>query len=221
MSGIKTERVGARVYVSGDTYPIKDQLKAIGCHPEKGEDGRWRWWIGAAKKSSLDAILVVAARGDSPVSAAEAELAGCGPGVIAGALESESRTEITPEKPREDPGKIRLTGKGEYKGRTYYVGAYTKDGSRCRLLTLPDQDGKYLDFWANVSLVRVTKSYEPRERSYGYGRYHRTEYTTLGSIADFVRRQSDPETRRGRCTECDAWGSVGHTCTECHEGTYV
>ena len=33
------------------------------------------------------------------------------------------------ERGPEDPDKIRLTGKGQYKGRTYYLGASTRDGA--------------------------------------------------------------------------------------------
>lgn len=185
MGQIGTERVAARVYVTGDSYALKDRLKAAGCH---WDAERRQWWVGVAKEAGVQAVLA----GESHAGPAA----------------------------KDDPKSIRLTGKGEYKGRTYYIGASTRDGSRCRLLTLPNDEGQYLDFWADVEAVRVTKTYQPRES--GYGRYRRTEYTTLGSIVAFVRRQRDPATARGECTECGHWGPKGEPCDECGgEGTHV
>lgn len=51
---VKTEKVGSRIYVVGNTYPIKDQLKAAGCH---WDGDRKQWWIGAAKAAAIDAIV--------------------------------------------------------------------------------------------------------------------------------------------------------------------
>jgi len=51
---IGTERVGTRVYVTGNTYAVKDRLKAAGCHWD-GE--RRQWWIGAAKQAAIAAIV--------------------------------------------------------------------------------------------------------------------------------------------------------------------
>lgn len=90
--------------------------------------------------------------------------------------------EVVPEQA--NPDKVRLTGKCKYKGRTYYMGAKTNDGQRVRLFSLPGDDGKYIEFWANVSECDVLKIYKPRTQTY-YGRTE-TIYTTLGSIADFI-----------------------------------
>lgn len=54
MTGITTEVDGRRIYIKGNTYPIKDQIKALG---GKWDDGRKAWWIGAAKGAALDALL--------------------------------------------------------------------------------------------------------------------------------------------------------------------
>jgi hypothetical protein len=184
--GIGIERVGTRVYVTGYTYPIKDRLKAIGCHPERGQDGQWRWWIGASKLAQLEAALDAAADGPA------------GP---------------------EDTDRVRLYGKAEYRGRTYYVRALKQDETAARLISL---DGK-VDFWKEIGdgpdRARIVKRYPARQ--VGQGRYGRTEYTTLGSLRRFIARQADPATASGRCTECDHWGPVGETCKDCGEGTHV
>lgn len=187
---------GKRLYVQtryGE--PVVDRLKALGAH----WDAEQRcWWISARKRPQVEAILV----------------------------ESDQRVEsgTEPETKPEDPHSIRLSGKGEYKGRTYYLGARTRDGQQVRCLTLPDTDGKFLSFWAPVAEVTVTKHYTPREVWDGrrYSGRTRTEYTTLGSIADFIRRQKDPATARGQCTECGSWGPVGEPCRDCGgEGSHV
>lgn len=51
---IGTEKIGTRVYVTGNTYAVKDRLKAAGCHWD-GE--RRQWWIGAAKQAAIAAIV--------------------------------------------------------------------------------------------------------------------------------------------------------------------
>jgi hypothetical protein len=45
---------GARLYVAGDTYAIKDRLKEAGCHWD-GE--RRQWWIGKGKRKEIEALL--------------------------------------------------------------------------------------------------------------------------------------------------------------------
>ncbi len=61
---LTTERVGARLYVAGNTYPIRDRLRAAGYHWD-GE--RRQWWIGAGKAEALRPIL------DGPATAAPPE----------------------------------------------------------------------------------------------------------------------------------------------------
>jgi hypothetical protein len=54
MAEIRTEQVGQRIYLVGDTYAIKSALKAAGCHFD-GE--RRQWWIGAKKRASIETLL--------------------------------------------------------------------------------------------------------------------------------------------------------------------
>ena len=192
---------GARVYVrTAYGEPAVQALKQLGAHWDRE---RRLWWVGKAKLAQVQECLVGADRAQD---------------------ESAARGEDSATYPRESPDDIRLTGKGEYKGRSYYIGSTTKDGTRCRLLTLPDAEGHYLDFWADINQVTIVKRYQSREVWDGrrYSNRTRTQYTTLGSIARFVAQQKDPATRRGRCTECDAYGPCGEPCSECGgEGSYV
>lgn len=54
MQTISLDTVGARIYFRGNTYPIKDRVKALGAH----WDGDQRaWWIGAAKRAAAEALV--------------------------------------------------------------------------------------------------------------------------------------------------------------------
>lgn len=104
---------------------------------------------------------------------------------------------------KQDPKDIRLTGKGKYKGREYYAGSITKDGTKVRLLTLPNDKGEYLDFWALCSEVEQTKAYSPREYQ------GRMEYTTLGGIASFIAKEKrNKEAGDMVCAECGKSGEL-------------
>lgn len=51
---VTTEKVGQRIYVVGDSYAIKDKLKAEGCH---WDSDRKQWWIGIAKSNAITHLL--------------------------------------------------------------------------------------------------------------------------------------------------------------------
>lgn len=155
---------GRRIYLSGNTFPIKDDIKSIG---GKWDAERKMWWVGVGKADEAKALCEAKTSAPSPV------------------------------KTVANPDEIRLTGKGKYKGREYYAGSFTQDRTRVRLLTLPDDSGKFLDFWAPCSEVEQTKTYSPREHTY---RGHTTtQYTTLGGIAAFIKksRSADKQIARG------------------------
>jgi hypothetical protein len=169
----------SRIYLVGDTYPIKDRIKAMGGH---WDGDRKAWWVGKAK-------------------AAEAQ-----------ALVSASAVPVDPNapKPKENPDNIRLTGKGRYRGREYFAGSITRDGTKVRLLTLPDANGDFLDFWALRSEVEQTKIYKPRERWNGRRGSNGTitVYTTLGSISDFVKDQKQAKAEGAE--QCYVCGKRSH-----------
>jgi hypothetical protein len=176
-------------------------LKDLGC---KWDPPSKCWWVGKVKRKAVEELLA-----KTPVA------------------ETTATGEVTSAKP-DDPHDVRLVAKVKYKGRTYYARylGETKRGYSARVVSLPDADGKYLDFWITMARQgqpvaedqgEVIKTYAPRvvER---YG-YERKEYTTLGSIKSFIDRQKNPETRRGFCSECGSQGPYGERC-ECYEGTF-
>jgi hypothetical protein len=111
---------------------------------------------------------------------------------------------------REHPDKVRLTGKGRYKGRVYFCGAITRDGERVRLLTIPDASGSYLDFWADCTQVEELKRYQSREYR------GRTKHTTLGSIARFIAREQVNREAGGEV--CAACGRSGELVQDVEDG---
>jgi hypothetical protein len=227
------EKVGSRLYAANAPFAAKDQLKRLGCH---WDGNRRQWWIGAAKRGPLEALVaeinggaggavMVATAGSAAVAESLGLDASTPAGIVADRLDDAGRAKeaanVRAGKPaKQDPHDIRLTGKGRYKGREYYAGSVTRDGLKVRLLTLPDASGDYLDFWVLCSLVEQTKTYTPREVWDGrrYSNSTVTKYTTLGSIADFIARQKrDAATghQRVQCHECDAWHDASESCPEC------
>jgi hypothetical protein len=222
---IRIERQGQRIYFVGDTFAAKDRIKALGAKP--GElDGRFAWWVGVKKLAQAEALVAELSAPSAAVQEAAAKV-GLDPsapaGVIADKLDEEGHAAQAeairnPPKAKQDPADIRLTGKGEYKGRAYYMGSQTKDSSRVRLLTLPDAKGEYLDFWADVSAVKVIKTYAPRDVWDGRRYSGRTvkQYTTLGSIADFIAREQ--RNRKAGGAVCAACGKSGELVEDLEDG---
>lgn len=115
---------------------------------------------------------------------------------------------------REDPDKVRLTGKGKYKGRTYYLGLPTRDGNRQHLYSVPDNKGEYIEFWADADKVEVTKTYTPRVRSFRNREWK--EYTTLGGIATFIRGERAKEA--AGLPQCAACGKRNQLIEDLEDG---
>jgi hypothetical protein len=220
MAGIRIERKGQRVYFVGDTYAVRGDVKQLGGH---WDADRRAWWVGAKKLAEAEAL--VARLQGAPASPEAAALAGLAPdtpaGVVADKLAEEGKPAPRAQRPA---GEVRLTGKGTYQGRIYYLGSSTRDGARVLLLGLPKADGSYFERWAPAAEVTVTKTYQPREVWDGrrYSGRTVTKHQTLGGIADFLRRQQDPNQARGQCSECGSWGPRGEPCRDCGgEGSYA
>lgn len=51
---IVLDTVGRRIYLRGDTYPMRDRIRAIGGHWDAAEKA---WWIGAGKREAAEALV--------------------------------------------------------------------------------------------------------------------------------------------------------------------
>lgn len=61
MAQLTIEEIGARLYVRGNTFPVKDRLRAIGCHVVKNDAGQWETWIGKGKRAELEKAIAASA----------------------------------------------------------------------------------------------------------------------------------------------------------------
>jgi hypothetical protein len=192
---ITIEKVGTRLYLVNLPFSLKDKAKQdLGC---SWDFGRSQWWVGVVKRIQAHEW----------VDKANAELSAP---PAAGA-------DGKPEAKMEDLSGRRIYHKIIYKGKPgWYVIAESRDQIRCQICRL---QGDFAQWVATADCV-IEKSYPGRE--VGRGRYTRTEYTTIASLRRFIERQSNPDTRRGCCTECGDYGPCGESCSSCGgEGTYI
>lgn len=164
------QSVGARLYVTGNTYPIKDQLKALGCH---WDADRKQWWIGKAKAAELQQIV-----DRNSGSAAVATTGYVAP---------------TPAELAQKP----CTGKVEYKGRTYYVVGESKTGKL--LLTVLDCSISFWAAQSDCRWVKRYEARQQWDGRYRSGRTEMV-HQTVGSIRKFIAqsRHDDAEIAAGK-----------------------
>ena len=220
---VSIQTVDRRIYFVGNTFPLKDRIKAMGGHWD-GE--RRQWWVGIVKMADAQALAEstlptrvlaesVGLRSDAPDFAVADKLRDEGREMAADAVQA--RYEAGPRQQR-DPREVTLHGKGTWKGRPCYVGVRTRDERKVHICGLPKDDGSYFEHWVPVAEVTITREYRPKLTWNGRrGRHSREEWVhqTLGSIAAFLRKQRDPNTRRVQCPECDAWHDANESCREC------
>lgn len=136
VAGITFSTEGRRIYLLGNTYPIKDILSSHGCN---WDSNRKAWWTG--KQETADAIAKrieeKAAKGNDEKPGLDA--------VVAARVEYKGKTYYM-------AGKI-------IRGRTRYdnevEGIWTKDGAKALLYS---RDGE-MKFWADANLVDTKKHY--------------------------------------------------------------
>jgi len=137
MDGIRIEAEGARRYVLGNTYPLKDALRRVGAHWD-GE--RKAWWIGARKVGEIKALLQQA-----PAPQASERAAPGLDATVAGRATYKGRTYY-------------LAGRVD-RGRTHWddgvQAVTTRDGAKVMLYF---RDGSK-SFWAPRDAVSVLKQY--------------------------------------------------------------
>lgn len=179
---ISIETQGRRHYIKGNTFPIKDQLRAAGC---KWDPDHKAWWTSKREVAE--------------------QLAGAAPAAAPAAADSDRGAE------RAAPGEDAVVaGRVMYQGRAYYAlgrvvrgrtqwddtvePVATRDGAK---VLVAFRDGSK-SFWAARSEVQVVKTY--------------TRPTTIGKLARFAERAREaraqgyedgiPEGGVYECEEC-------------------
>lgn len=190
---ITLETQGRRIYVRGNTYPIKNALRDIGA---KWDADARAWWIGTTKRTALEELV--------------AKLGGSTGSAVAPASGSS-------EPRREAPGEdAKVAARATYKGRTYYVAGrvergrtnwddevepvYSRDGSRVLLYF---RDGSS-QFWAAREAVRIEKSYR--------------RPTTIRSLREYAaQKREDRQTGTCSCS-CHREANAGAPGTTLYDG---
>lgn len=139
MSHITLEAQGRRIYVRGNTFPIKDSLRAVGA---KWDPEAKAWWAGSGKRGDLEALV---AKIGTRSAEGEREAPGDG-ATVAGRATYKGKTYY-------------VAGRLE-RGRTHYEDRVrsieSRDGSR---VLLHFRDGSR-SFWAARAEVDVQRRYE-------------------------------------------------------------
>ena len=138
---ISTETSGRRTYFIGDTYAVREQLRAAGAH---WDGDRRAWWVGSAAKAAdlVASFSAVPAEATGPEALSEDERAIIGRGTYKG-------------RGYYVLGRIVSRGRTRY-DRDEIAPVKTRDGSRVKLAS---RDGS-LVFWAATDEVSVEKRYE-------------------------------------------------------------
>jgi len=98
MSTITIETAGRRLYLRGDTYSVRDRIRAIGGHWDADAKA---WWVGAGKRAEAEKLATEAAA--EPATTADAERKGDGEDTV-------------------------VAGRVTYRGQSYYVVGRTVRG---------------------------------------------------------------------------------------------
>lgn len=129
---ITLQTVGRRVYLIGNTYPVKDQIKSGG---GKWDADRKAWYVGVQRKALAE------------------ELAGKAINGLA------SQAQVERENGISTSARI-IKGRAQYEGRAYYVLAVGHTAEGKRYVKLAFRDGSRV-FWArNPEAVTVRTTYE-------------------------------------------------------------
>lgn len=182
---ITIEKQGRRFYFLGNTFPIKDQLRASGA---KWDAEKKAWWTAKADVAASFTSSSPAASTSSDTPAAPS-------------------SSPTREAPGED---AKVAGRATYKGKTYYLAGRvargrtiyddraeavtTRDGAKFLLYS---RDGK-LQFWAARESVQVIASYQKPK--------------TIASLRRYAEEHRTGERRPGsryECDECGEWVTAG------------
>ncbi len=181
-TAIATEKVGTRVYVTGNSYAVKDQLKSAGCH---WDGDRRQWWIGAVKADLI--ATIVGQISSQPVAPAQP-------------ADTDSIRLVGKAKYK---GKmyyarwIGYTKAGDYKVHLTILDAAIDFWAKCA------QPHEQVD--GNGDVATIIKTYQVREY-----RGHE-EHTTLGSIRRFIDGQKTAEKKNlDACAECGKRGHLHH-----------
>lgn len=155
---------GARLYLAGNTFPLKEVIKAAGGH---WDGDRKMWWVGKVKRSLIEQSIDKSA---SPQPAIGAKRIPGMSATVSGRVEYK--------------GKIFYLAGKILRGRTHWDDGVapieTKDGSKFLLYA---RDGTF-EFWAARNVVTVTKQYSKPQTIQGLANFAADRKAGIPSRAD-------------------------------------
>lgn len=177
MSNITLQAEGRRIYVAGNSFPIKDAIKSAGGH---WDGGRKQWWIGAGKKEEIERAI----------SATEA------PVTQDGERAKETASDET-----------QIRGKATYKGKTYFMMCESRDGESAKLTTLDGKIVFWAKRENGMEVIKRYEAREERGNyGRGTGRYRFQTLGSIRSfIANkrgAARENHGFEAETKQCWEC-------------------
>lgn len=192
MSTITIQSEGRRHYIVGNTFPIKDQLRAAGC---KWDGARRAWWTG--KRDVAESLVA------SPVN-------------------SEATPDSRPEGGDGLSEESKIAGKATYKGRAYLLvwEGETRRGRAAKLAFADGKKVFWADM-AEVTVTKRYESREDRwgrREHMTFGRLQRLRENYAAAKAE----GNDDGIRNGQryeCEECGEWVTRGEgSCWETGSG---
>lgn len=177
---------GRRVYLLGNTYPVKDQIKSGG---GKWDAQRGAWYVGVQRKALAEQLAGKATEGLQQRAQAERE----------DGISTSARV---------------IKGRAEYQGKTYYVlavGRSQADGKPYAKLAF--RDGSRV-FWAHdAGAVKVLKMYEEPTSIDALRAYAQRMQDTRAEFGNEMCAEC--EERRATTTAADSSGFVAGVCGRC------
>jgi hypothetical protein len=139
---MKVEVEGKRIYVVGNTYPLRAALKQLGA---RWDPERAAWWAGVTKREAIEALL------------------------RANPNPTEQRDEAQRSQERLERDRDNILGRAEYKGKSYY---FVGEGvsSRGPWIRLMFRDGSKT-FFASADDVTISARYRRPQTLVGLQEY--------------------------------------------------
>lgn len=200
-NSVVIETVGRRHYLRGNTYPIKDAIRAAGC---KWDPEAKAWYSG--KREIVEGVI--AALGSTPRNDRPSE-----PG-------------SSPSNDRPAPGlDAMVAGRVQYKGRTYYaLGRVVRGRTHWDDSVAPIQTrdgGKFLvsfrdgskSFWAAATEIQWLKNYrKPTTIASLLAYAERAKQAGGGQLEDGYYYGQGGEVLASGCGECSRLGRMCRSC---------
>ena len=127
--------------------------------------------------------------------------------------------EVLSRPPIEDKHTLPVMAKCLYQGMTLYAVSFNEGRTECRLLSLDTSIDITVPVGEAENCCQILREYRKIRSGFAYGA--RFEYHTIERMKRFVENHKGNRGRKGRCSECDSYGTFRHDCQECGLGVCI